>query len=181
MSFSTGVMIYLSFMDIMLETSQSKVGETHASLAFFAGMLAFLLLEVCMPEVEGTQIAEIFGFAAWSPSPVKPVKVDEDLPAATTKRLPSSPSKKSLHHRRASKDDPVDTSDRGAKPSSASTAAAAPRHSWSPLARHPGEEKKEAPKVKRQRSPPPSEKRQLFEASGEESLSNRRKSRHAGA
>ena len=56
MSFSTGVMIYLSFMDIMVETKE-KIGETYAGLAFFAGIGLFLLLEVCLPEVDGSQVA----------------------------------------------------------------------------------------------------------------------------
>ena len=65
MSFSTGVMVYLAFMDIMADTS-SKIGEFHANVAFFIGMLIFLLLEFCLPEVEDAQMAEIFGVSTWA-------------------------------------------------------------------------------------------------------------------
>ena len=60
MSFSTGVMLYLSFMDIIADTT-SKIGEFYANVAFFLGMVIFLMLEFCLPEVEGSQMAEIFG------------------------------------------------------------------------------------------------------------------------
>ena len=63
MSFSTGVMIYLSFMDIMGETKE-KIGEEWAGVAFFAGIGLFLLLEVCLPEVDGSQVATAWAEAA---------------------------------------------------------------------------------------------------------------------
>jgi hypothetical protein len=63
MSFSTGVMIYLSFMDIMVETKE-KIGEEWAGVAFFAGIGLFLLLEVCLPEVDGSQVATAWAEAA---------------------------------------------------------------------------------------------------------------------
>ena len=49
MSFSTGVMLYLSFMDIMADTL-AEIGDLWANLALFSGMLLFLLLEVLLPE-----------------------------------------------------------------------------------------------------------------------------------
>ena len=62
MSFSTGVMLYLSFMDIMFDT-QTTIGD-YASIAFFVGMALFLLLECCLPEVEGTAFAEVLGLTS---------------------------------------------------------------------------------------------------------------------
>jgi len=56
MSFSTGVMIYLSFMDIMVETKE-KIGEDWSGVAFFIGIGLFLLLEVGLPEADGAQVA----------------------------------------------------------------------------------------------------------------------------
>ena len=56
MSFSTGVMIYLSFMDIMVETKE-KIGEDWSGVAFFIGIGLFLLLEVGLPEADGSQVA----------------------------------------------------------------------------------------------------------------------------
>ena len=81
MSFSTGVMVYLSFMDIMVETT-AGIGELAASVSFFCGMCLFMLLEVALPEVEGEQLVALLGIA-WTPSSGK------DSAAPTTE--PSSP------------------------------------------------------------------------------------------
>ena len=77
MSFSTGVMIYLSFMDIMVETKE-KIGEDWSGVAFFIGIGLFLLLEVGLPEADGAQVAELLGMA-WTPS--SPAKSTADAPA----------------------------------------------------------------------------------------------------
>jgi zinc transporter ZupT len=158
MSFSTGVMIYLSFMDIMIDTS-GNIGEWAASVAFFAGTILFLLLEICLPEVEGTQFAELFGFVSWHPSPGKDGLAVEETPATSIPATPSakkSSAQSALHQR-------------------LNAAAAQPRGARSPPSRRrePGEDKP-APVLARQQSPPPSAKRRTFELEGERGVSERR-------
>ena len=153
MSFSTGVMIYLSFMDIMYDT-QTKVGD-YASIAFFIGMGMFMALEVCLPEVEGTQFAEVLGFTAWQPSPegLKPAVVtsleERIVMKDAVKKAPASPVKTAGMRQRPN------AKGNGDPPSSPQRSASSPKS--------------------RRRSPPPSERRKTFEAHGESGLTERRK------
>lgn len=183
MSFSTGVMLYLSFMDIMFDTTQSEaVGEMFASAAFFVGMGLFLCLEVCLPEVEGTQLGEIFGMA-WvdSDSPQKEpkkarptAKASLDLALADEPMPPSTPTKGSLRQRSAAVGDNKDHDDiNHADPSDRRMPRSPTRR-----ASKDGDVASGKPKRSpaRQQSPPPSKKRESFEKEGgEATLSASRK------
>merc|ERR1719310_433307 len=57
MSFSAGVMLYLSFLDIMVQAIE-KIGTFHANTAFFIGIALFLILENFVPEAD---VASILG------------------------------------------------------------------------------------------------------------------------
>lgn len=149
MSFSTGVMLYLSFMDIMADTV-SKIGDMHANIAFFTGMVLFLALEFCLPEVESTAITDCFGLLSWKAS----------QPEAAPPQLL-----------------PVPEEDAGDAAALRSRARGKPRASTSPARRGSPARERAAPSPKRKapKSPPPSEKRKAFEAEGERSLTERRK------
>jgi ZIP family zinc transporter len=71
MSFSAGVMLYLSFMDIMVAAVES-IGAFNANVAFFVGIAAFLVIEYFVPEAD---IANIIG-TSWEASPEPEPKVD---------------------------------------------------------------------------------------------------------
>tara|TARA_B110001452_G_scaffold264760_1_gene268290 strand:+ start:955 stop:2211 length:1257 start_codon:yes stop_codon:yes gene_type:complete len=170
MSFSTGVMVYLSFMDIMVDTTE-KIGETYSSIAFFVGFGLFLLLEIALPEVEGEQVVELFGLG-WSPS--SPSTKAEQTPKASSEdevRL-------GLRQRagRASDDAPPEP-----PPSAARRAGSSPARARAAPASPP----KSATVASRKRaqavpsSPPPSQKREAFKEEGEQALTDRRKRRVA--
>ena len=164
MSFSTGVMIYLSFMDIMFDTSKNEeVGEFYASLAFFVGMGIFLLLEVCLPEVEGTQFAEVLGFG-WTPSPSSKAAAAQDpKPEAADMKScpPTSPSKSKVRQRTPAP--------------RALDLSLVEKEARTPTARSKRSPRAERPEVLRQQSPPPSQKRKTFENEGEATLTDKRK------
>jgi len=80
MSFATGVMLYLSFMDIMVDTV-GKIGDLWANTALFGGMSVFVLLQVSLPDVEGTKFAELIGLTP---------PVDQSAPPTPVMR-PSEP------------------------------------------------------------------------------------------
>jgi hypothetical protein len=190
MSFSTGVMIYLSFMDIMFDTT-SKIGESWASFSFFIGMVLFLMLEICLPEVEGTQVAELLGLN-WAASPQKPVTTTlggKEMSGEAISDNHGQPKKENqrvleeqrqhastLRQRRCAVDINV-TSHQTPPPS--------PRRAVSPVRSVPTPASPERrpvdplsdnlPMLARQRSPPPSEKRKSFEQKGELALTERRK------
>ena len=67
MSFSAGVMLYLSFMDIMVGAVE-KIGTFNANVAFFVGIICFLIIEFFVPE---TDIANLIG-TSWEASPQEP-------------------------------------------------------------------------------------------------------------
>lgn len=56
LNFSFGVMLYISFADILADTSQ-KIGWLQANLAFFFGMFAFLGLRALVPEADIVALA----------------------------------------------------------------------------------------------------------------------------
>lgn len=70
---SAGVMIYISFMELLAQAQQSLVlshgpmGETYALLAFFGGILATLLIDLVIPETENPH--EIHGVEEMRVSP----------------------------------------------------------------------------------------------------------------
>ena len=151
MSFSTGVMLYLSFMDIMFETTQ-KIGDA-ASLAFFTGMGIFMLLEVCLPEVESMQLVETFGLTAWTPSPKKEDLSTNPEPTIRETRMPESPVKPSATRHRHTRN----SSEEGAG------------------SKTPGRNGQAKVARGRSKSPPPSEKRRTFRQDGEKGLTEHRK------
>jgi len=77
MSFSAGVMLYLSFLDIMVQ-SIAVIGSVQANLAFFIGIALFLMLEYCVPEAD---LANLFGLGwqATEPDKKKEDKKDVDV------------------------------------------------------------------------------------------------------
>lgn len=56
LNFSFGVMIYISFADILADTTH-KLGWIQANLAFFGGMVAFLALRMLVPEADIVALA----------------------------------------------------------------------------------------------------------------------------
>ena len=191
MSFSTGVMVYLSFMDIMMDTT-SSIGDWWSSVAFFAGAIIFLLLEVLLPEVEGTQFAEVFGFVAWAPSPQNTPRPSHNFdgevalaPApeqharvhtsplqgkASPKSTMAPPVSKASLHQRLRNVVPEDEDD-GSTPTKG-RALRSPKGKRGKADR--SRDIATAAPSARQRSPPPSEKRKLFEQEGESSMTTRR-------
>ena len=163
MSFSTGVMVYLSFMDIMFDTT-AKIGEYWSSLAFFAGLGLFLLLEVSLPEVEGAEVAELFG-VAWSPSSLEDADGPVSCMADTSTEGPQPAGAVDGGLRRR-------TRSGGSQPERGSPL----RHAASPEARaiaaDDGSRASEP-------SPPPSARRRAFASEGEQAISDKRKGRVA--
>ena len=170
MSFSTGVMVYLSFMDIMVDTTE-KIGE-YSSIAFFVGFALFLLLEVALPEVEGTQVVELFGLG-WS---LSLSTEGEQASTAEDKGTDTDKERLGLHRRagKASDDAPPDLS--MARRSAGSPARTRPVPSSPPKSASVASLRKAQAVAS---SPPPSQKRKAFEEEGEQAVTDRRKRRVA--
>ena len=164
MSFSTGVMIYLSFMDIMVETKE-KIGETYAGLAFFSGMLLFLLLEVCLPEVDGSQVADLLGMSS---SPSSPSQTADAQSMCSTA---GSLSTEQPELRRRGNTEAV--------PGRAKSSPARSRRAPQTPPSSPPRGAQAATRRKPPQSPPPSEKRKAFEIQGESAVTDKRKRRVA--
>lgn len=94
MSFSAGVMLYLSFLDIMVQAIE-KIGTFHANTAFFIGIALFLILENFVPEAD---VASILG-TGWQEAEEKDSK-KEAKPSAREDHVSSN-----LRQRKPAQDD----------------------------------------------------------------------------